>query len=63
MTQSGALKVLKKKDRWMTTKEVSEALDISSSQENLRKLFEQGEILRDRKLINKHYTYIWRARN
>ena len=46
MTQSDAFKVLKKKKKWMTSKEVSKILEISTASATLKKLYEQGEILR-----------------
>ena len=46
MSQQSVLKLLKKKKEWMTSKEISKILNITSASPILKKLFEQREILR-----------------
>lgn len=58
MTQADALKILKKKRKWMTSKEVSRILRVSTASASLRKLWEQGDILR-RKIKNKRRLLLY----
>lgn len=46
MSQQSALKLLKKKKKWMTSEEISGDLSLTSANCSLKKLYEQGEILR-----------------
>jgi predicted transcriptional regulator len=51
MTQATTIKLLKKTRKWMLAKEISKILDISNANTSLKKLYEQGEILR--RIFNK----------
>ena len=58
MTQADALKILKKKRKWMTSKEVSRILRVSTASASLKKLWEQGDILR-RQIKNKRKLLLY----
>ena len=47
MTQTAALKFLKKKpNKWFNTKQISKAIKIGSASDNLKRLYLQSEVLR-----------------
>jgi len=46
MSQQNVLKLLKRKNKWMTSKEICRILNLSSVNVSLKRLYEQGEILR-----------------
>jgi len=48
MTQDSIYKLLKKKDRWMTCKEISKCLKLSRSSvsSSLNRLFKHGDVLK-----------------
>lgn len=69
MTQQNVFQVLKKKKKWMTSKEIAQILKINPGNVtvSLNKLFKQGEVLR--KLLQPRQSifegggyipYIWR---
>ncbi len=63
MTQSNIIKLLKKKRRWMTSKEISKILNISSANLSPKKLYEHGEILRkESKVKGNHLTYKYKIK-
>ena len=44
MSQAEVLALLKRKKKWMTTKEINKALGIASASANLSKLLKYGEV-------------------
>ncbi len=57
MTQADIVKLLKKTQKWMTSKEIAEVLKISSCNPLVRKLSARGEILkREHKLSIRGWT-------
>ena len=64
MSQEAVYKLLKKKDKWMGTEEISKKLDTSRSCiiHSLSKLYRWGEILKKEERINGHLFYFWRAK-
>lgn len=59
MSQQSVYKLLKKKKRWMTTKEIQKET-VSSASDNLRKMFKHGEILRKTIKIGNIKGYAWK---
>jgi len=69
MTQQDVYNLLKKKDKWMTTKEIIKCLKLgrASVSVSLSKLFNQGEIFRKQiPLIKKrrrgYNPYLWKIK-
>ena len=46
MTQDTVLKLLKKKKKWMTSKEISKLIGINSANSTLNRLYRQQEVLK-----------------
>ena len=46
MSQATVIKLLEKKKKWMSNKEIAKTLRISCANASLRKLYSQGEVLR-----------------
>lgn len=65
MTQQEVKNLLEKTEKWMTTKEIAKKLNKSteSASENLRKMFNHGEVHRKYVKINMRLDYVWRLRN
>jgi len=57
MSQQDVYKLLKKKKKWMTSKEIKAILKVNSIPDNLRKLYQHGEVRR--KLIKTTYPPIY----
>lgn len=58
------MNLLKKEDKWMTAREIEKELNIEygSIISNLKRLFSNEDIIRQKKFINKNWTYIWRIK-
>ncbi len=64
MSQQDVYELLKKKKRWMTSKEIAKILGIMSSNASLKKLYKYGEIMRrmTRSELNHHLIYEYKIR-
>lgn len=66
MSQQSIFKLLKRKKKWMTSKEMARILGIRSVNASLRKLYDQGEILRREVRIKGinfgHWTYQYKIK-
>ncbi len=51
MSQSEVLKLLEKKNRWMSIKEINKHLEFNAAAPNLLKLYKQGLVFRKEKRI------------
>jgi predicted transcriptional regulator len=59
MSQDSVLKYLKKQRKWKTTKEVSKSIRVSCAFHSLKKLLNQGEIIRKESYSNGRKIYLW----
>lgn len=64
MSQESVYKFLKKKDKWMSTEEITKKLGNSRSciTHNLAKLNKWGDIIKKEQRINNHTYYFWRTK-
>lgn len=64
MSQESVYKLLKKKDEWMSTEEITNKLGNSRSciLHSLSKLNKWGEIMKKEKKEFNHYIYLWRIK-
>lgn len=64
MSQQDVFNLLKEKEEWMTAREIEKELNIEygSIIHNLNKLFSNEDIIRQKKFINRNWTYIWRIK-
>lgn len=63
MTQADTLKLLKKKRKFLSTKEIAKELKIGrgSTSVNLNKLYNQGLVMR-KEVQNIYFSYLWKAK-
>ena len=58
MSQDNVLKLLKKKRRWMISKEIAQILKLSNPHASLKRLYKQREIVRKEiKDKRNHFVY------
>jgi len=64
MTQSTVLEVLKKKQRWVNTKELMAELNINGSTINcaLRKMLKYGEVVRRTNRMDGYHYYEYKSK-
>jgi predicted DNA-binding transcriptional regulator len=64
MTQNEVYNFLKKKRKWMSTKEIAKEMEIGSHcvGDNLNKLFKYGEVKREQIRRGNNWLYIWETK-
>jgi predicted transcriptional regulator len=64
MTQEETYQFLKKKDKWMTTQEIAQELNVSdgSISKNLNKLCHHGDIIKKTKRSNFNGGTLWKVK-
>jgi len=62
MSQQNILKLLNKKKKWMNSKEISKLLNLTSANASLKKLYEQGEVLRREIKLGYHFAYEYKIK-
>lgn len=62
MSQDSALKLLKKKDDWISTREIAKLINVAigCALNSLSKLHKYNEVYKKTEFINGHYICLWR---
>jgi len=62
MSQQNVLKLLKRKKKWMTSKEISKILGLGSVNASLKKLYEQGLVSKREIKSGYHFVYEYKIK-
>lgn len=62
MGQAEIIKLLKEEEKWLSSKQIAEKLDVSTAMRPLQVLLKHKEIIRREIKINCHKEYQWRIK-